>query len=145
MRRVLILLAVIAGLTAVGLMPVWKMHDDGLWPLSVSIQSASGSPIAAATCEVFSSPEASQYTLENAIPAEAAIYTALENPFRGGPVEVRVPTAETTRGSLLWRWKSFYQYNTLVVVVSYADGRREAVAAAIPDLRQTRAVTVTVP
>jgi hypothetical protein len=145
MRRVLVLLAVMAGLAAIGFLPIWKMYDDGLWPLSVSIRSASGSPIAAATCEVFGSPEAARSTLVDAIPAEAGIYTALEDPFRGGPVEVRVPTAETTRGSLLWRWKSFYQYKTLVVVVTYPDGHKEAVAAAIPDLRQTRAVTVTVP
>jgi hypothetical protein len=145
MRRVLILLAVIAALTAVGLMPVWKMSDDGLWPLSVSIRSASGLPIAAATCEVFGSPEAARYTLENAIPAESGTYAAVADPFRGEAIEVRVPTAETTRGSLLWKSKSFYQYNTLVVIVRHPDGQREAVSATIPDVRQTRAVTVTVP
>jgi hypothetical protein len=145
MRRILVLLAVIAVLTAVGFMPVEKIYDDGLWPVSVSIRSASGSPIAAATCEVFGSPEAARYTLDNAIPAEAGMYAAKADPLRGDTVEVRVPTSETTRSSLLWRWKSYYQYNTLVVVVRYPDGRREAVSAAIPHLRQTREVVVTVP
>jgi hypothetical protein len=145
MRRVLIILAIIAALTVVGLLPVWKIYDDGLWPLSVSIRSASGSPIAAATCKVFGSPEAAQYTLENAIPAENGIYAASADPFRGDGIEVRVPTAETTHGSLLWTWKRYYQYTTLVVVVRYSDGHWEAVSSTIPDLRQTRAVAVTVP
>src|SRR5262249_19172584 len=104
MRRVPILLGVIAALTAVGLLPVNKVYDDGLWPLSVSIRSASGAPIAAATCEVFGSAEDARYTLENAIPPETWTHAAVADPFHGEAIEVRVPTAETTQGSLLYRW-----------------------------------------
>ncbi len=149
MRRILILLAVaIAALFVVSLLPVWTMYkkvDDGLWPLSVSIRSASGSPITAATCQVFGSPEAAQYTLENDLPAEPGIYAAITDPFRGDAIEVRVPTSETTREWVRWKWKNFYQYKTLVVVVEYPDGHWKAVSATVPDLRQRRAVTVTVP
>src|SRR5262249_10076929 len=145
MRRVPILLGVIAALTAVGLLPVNKVYDDGLWPLSVSIRSASGAPIAAATCEVFGSAEDARSTLENAIPPETRTHAARADPFLGEANEHRACAAEATQGLLLYRWKSFYQYKTLVVVVTYLDGRREAASATIPDLRQTRTVVVTLP
>ena len=145
MQRVLIILGVVAVLVVLGFTPFQTIYDDGLLPLSVSIQSESGSPIEAATCEVFSRADDARYTLENAIPAQPGIYTTVVEPFRGEPVVVQVPTAETTRGSLFWKWKRFFQYSTLVVVVRYSDGRRKAVLVEIPDLRKTRTVAVTVP
>jgi hypothetical protein len=38
MRSILILLAVIVAVAAVGLIPTAKIYDEGLWPLSVSIR-----------------------------------------------------------------------------------------------------------
>jgi hypothetical protein len=144
-QRILNFLAVVAVLAVVGLTPFQTIYDDGIWPLSVSIQSASGSPLVAATCEVFDSGDSARYSFENALPAEPGIYATVAELFRGEPIVVHVPTAETTRGSLFWKWKRFFQYNALVVVVRYSDGRRKAVLVEIPDLRQTRTIAVTVP
>lgn len=134
---------VIAAALAVGLFPAGKTYD-GLWPLSVTIHSASGAQIAAATGEAFSSEESARRTVEDAIPAEPAKYGAVADPFRGDAIEVPVPTARTSLRALLWGRTSFYQHGTLVVV-RYAGGRRKAVSAAIPDLRETREVAITVP
>ena len=145
MQRVLIILGVVAVLVVLGLTPFQTIYDDGLWPLSVSIQSASGSPIVAATCEVFDSADSARYTFENTLPAEPGIYATVVEPFRGEPIVVHVPTAERIQGALFWNWKRFFQYRTLVVVVRYSDDRRKAVLVEIPDLRKTRSVAVTVP
>ena len=70
---------------------------------------------------------------------------SVQEPWLGWPLEVKVPTSETTYRSLVGTWRRFYQFHGLLVVVEYDDGKLEGRAVELPDLRQARNVTVEIP
>jgi hypothetical protein len=139
---VLLLLLLVA---AVGLWPVGTRWDDGLWPLSVTVVSESGAEITSVSCQAFSGPKGAESILEDLAPPDGSLYSAVQEPFRGEALVVRVPTSERTRSALLWSSRRYGQFRQLVVIVQYRGGRREGRMVEIPDLRENRAVTVMFP
>jgi hypothetical protein len=145
MRKVAVALVAVLVFAAVGLVPFQKIYDDGMWPLSVVVRSARGAPISAASAQAFGDAESAGYVLENLIPPESWLYSATREPFDGEAVVVHIPTSECIQTSLLWSYRRFYQYNKLVVIVRYTDGKREGQLVEIPDLRRSREVIVQFP
>jgi hypothetical protein len=140
---VVALLIVLA--VCIGFIPSWTIWDDGLWPVTVTIRSTSGSAIRTASAESLDDPEFVKFYLENLIPPEDRRHSASESPYIGQPLAVNVPTSATTHGALLWSYTRFNQYRKLVVIVEYQDGRKEGRLVDIPDLHKFRTVTVEVP
>lgn len=137
--------AAVVLVTAVCLVPVQTIWDDGLWPLSVTVSSVTGSPIASVSAEAFSSEAVARSTLEHLTPPETRTYSAVADPFIGEPLPVLVPTSYQTRSALVWSQSRYNQMRLLVVIVEYQDGRREGRLVEIPDLRQSRSVSVVFP
>jgi hypothetical protein len=125
--------------------PVTIIREGGHWPISVTIVSTSGSRIASASCEVGPSDEWGRYVLEHLAPPESPMHSVVEDPFLGQPLCVTVPTGAKTEESLLRSKTTHSQYRHLVVIVRYADGRREGRLCEIPDLRKARSVRVEFP
>lgn len=132
-------------LAGVCLAPVQTVWDDGLWPLSVTVLSTSGSPIASVSAEAFSSEEWARSSLEHLAPPETRIHSAVADPFADQPLAVPVPTSYKSRSALLWSRSRYNQMRLLVVIVRYRDGRREGRLVEIPDLRESRSLRVEVP
>ena len=141
------LVTVIAGL---GFVSTEKIYDDGLWPLSVTVQSASGKRINGISAEAFVNVERAREMEIDPPPLEAtrvfhSRYSAVQEPKVEEPLKVNIPTSETIQSSLLWTYRKFFQYHGLLVVVEYEGGKLGGYAVDIPDLRQARNVTVEVP
>ncbi len=147
MQRILIigiaLLLIVMGCLA--FVPLSKVCDDGMLPLTVTIHSAAASNIRAVSAEAFGNSEDAEYALDNAIPPETKRYSALQAPFTGRKLTVDIPTGCTTRGALLWYSSRYYQFTKLVVLVEYVDGKRTGQMVDIPDLRHSQAISVEVP
>jgi hypothetical protein len=143
-KRLVIGLAIVL-VAGVLLAPVQTIWDDGLWPLSVTVTSASGDPIASVSGEAFSSEEWARYILEHLAPPETRTHSAVANPFAGEPLAVPIPTGYKTRSALLWSSSRCNQMRLLVVIVKYRDGRREGRLVEIPDLRESRSLRVEFP
>jgi hypothetical protein len=127
-----------------------RICDDGLWALSVSVQSGSGQPIKGISTQAFVDLECARQMLANPPPRAAtcvdhSIYSVVQEPMVEGTLKVNIPTSETSHSSLLWTYRRFFQYRGLLVVVEYESGNLEGRAVEIPDLRQARHVTVDVP
>lgn len=134
-----------AMLAGVCLTPAQTIWDDGLWPLSVTVVSASGAPITSASGQAFSSEEWARSNLEHLASPETRTHSAVADPFTGGPLAVPVPTSYMSRSALVWSRSRYNQMRQLVVIVQYRDGRREGRLVEIPDLRESRTVRVEVP
>jgi hypothetical protein len=145
LKRWPVLLALVVVLGGLGLVPFQKIYDDGIWPLQVTLRSAAGASIKAASGEAFGDRNDASYVLQNRIPPESLLYAAIQNPFRGEKLTVPVPTSYSIHRSLLCDYRSFYQYNKLVVLVRYEAGNEEGRLIEIPDLRLTGEITVNVP
>ncbi len=139
---VILLLAVAA---PVCLTPGQTVWDDGLWPLAVTVASASDRPIASVSCEAFPSEERARSSLDHLAPPETRLFSAVADPFRGEAVEVPIPTSYKTRAALLWSSSRYNQMRLLVVLVQYRDGQREGRLVELPDLRQVRSMRVEFP
>jgi hypothetical protein len=144
MRRIVFALTLIV-VTAVLFFPFYKVVDDGLWPVSVTIRSTSGLAIQSVSGEAFGDAGSAEYALQNLSAPETFIDSATQDPYLGEKLAVPVPTSERTNRSLVWNYRSFYQFKTLVVIVQYANGRREGRMVEIPDLRQKRDIVVEFP
>ena len=127
------------------LTPARTTWDDGLWPLSVTVVSASGAPIASASAEAFSSEEWARSSLAHLAPPETRIHSVVVHPFVGEPVAVPIPTRYRTRSALLWSSWRYNQMRLLVVIVQYRDGRRDGRLVEIPNLRESRSLRVEFP
>jgi hypothetical protein len=145
MGRRLVIGAILFLAAAACLAPVRTVWDDGLWPLSVTVTSASGSPIASASCQVDSGDATARSILENLAPPEGQRTSAVADPFVGKPLDVPVPTSCKTSSALLWSSSHYHQMPSLVVIIRYRDGRQEGRLVDIPDLRQTRSLRVEFP
>jgi hypothetical protein len=145
MRKVAVALGLLLVFAAVAFVPFQKIYDDGMWPLSVVVRSARGTPISAASAQAFGDAESAGNVLEDLAPPETWLYSATREPFDGKALVVHIPTSECIQTSLLWSYRRFYQYSKLVVIVQYADGKREGQLVEIPDLRRSREVIVQFP
>ncbi|MCE9533399.1 MAG: hypothetical protein K8T89_20085 [Planctomycetes bacterium] len=143
-KRLIIATVFLAGLV-ICLIPIQTVWDDGLWPLSVTVVSASNSPITSVSCEAFLSEESARYCLEHLAPPDSRIHASVADPFRGEPLAMPVPTSLKTRSSLLWSSGRYNQKGWLVVIAQYQDGRQEGRLATIPDLRENRSLRVEFP
>src|SRR5262245_8996229 len=102
MRWLLIAILVVAAVAM--LLPVQKIYDDGLWPLTVHISSTAERPIKAVSAEAFVGVESAHDLLRflKTLPPpiytreENSLYSAVQIPYLGQPLEVRVPTSNTT-------------------------------------------------
>jgi hypothetical protein len=151
MRRVSLVLVkaciavVLSVIAARALLPLEKFYDDGLWPLSVTVRSASGKPIAAASGQAFGDAREAERVFQDLIPPETDLYSATQDPFRGQPLAVPVPTSYCVHSSLLWSHRRYFQFKKLVVIVQYEGGEREGRLVDIPDLRERRERVVDFP
>jgi len=125
--------------------PFMTTHADGAVLLTVTLTSASRSRIASVSCEAFFSEEHARQALEFLIPPERGRWSVVADPYTGRPLQVEVGTSERTRSSLLWSFSRYSQFRHLVVIVRYADGRREGRLCDIPHLRKSRSLWVEVP
>jgi hypothetical protein len=145
-RTLLVVLAGLAVVVAViSLTTAQTVWDDGVLPVSVTVVSASGSPIASISCEAFSTQESAQYSLENLLPPQTWLFSAIQNPFRNEPLEVKIPTSRKIHSALLWSYGRYNQMRHLLVIAEYKDGRWEGRLVEIPDLRQVRSLQVKIP
>jgi hypothetical protein len=134
----------------IAFVPIWKIIDDGLWPVTVTVHPTSDQPIKAVSAKAFSSVEEARETMADLpLPcvtrADYPRTASVQEPWPGQPLEVKIPTSEKTYRSLVWTWQRFYQFRGLLVVVEYEDGKLEGRAVELPDLRQARSVTIEVP
>jgi len=137
------LLLIVMGCLA--FVPLSKICEDGMLPLTVTIRSAAASNIRAVSAEAFGNSKDAEYALDNAIPPETKRYSALQTPFTGQKLTVDIPIGYTTRGALLWHLSRYYQFTKLVVLVEYVDGKRTGRLVDIPDLHHSQEISVEVP
>ncbi len=130
---------------AICLTPLQTIRGNGSSPLSVMVVSESNSPIESVSCEVFSTVDSAQSSLEYLAPPETRLFSAVQGQFRGEPFEVTVPTSDTVHCALFWRHSRYNQMRQLLVIGQYCDGRREGRLVEIPDLRQVRSLRVELP
>ena len=142
-------IALVCLITAgIALTPYQKTHDDGLWPVSVTVRASR--PIKGFSAEAVLSRGTGEVEPNRLIPPAAAcidnsIYGGVQEPFTGQPLKINVPTSYTIRGSLAWNYKRYFQYRGLLVVVEFEDGKLEGRAVELPDLRESREVSVEFP
>jgi hypothetical protein len=127
-----------------------KTVDDGLWPVTVTVRSASNQPIEAVSAEAFPGVAIVRARMDDLPPpavtrADHSLYASVQEPWLGRPLEVKIPTSETTYRSLRWTHRRFYQFRSLRVVVEYEGGKLEGRAVELPDLRLARSVSIGVP
>jgi|GEM_PF-4881102 len=143
-KRLAIVVAIVLA-AGVCLTPVQTIWDDGLWPLSVTVTSASSAPIASVSGQAFSSEESARYSLEHLAPPDTRVHSAVADPYTGEPLAVPVPTSLRTHSALTWSSSRYNQMRQLLVIVQYQDGRRAGRLVEIPDLRESRSVLVEFP
>lgn len=141
--RCLVGLAFLAAV--IGLAPFQTIRGGGSLPVTVVVVSSSGSPISSVTCETFSSPESAAYSLEHLLPPETRQRSVTADPFDGSPLVVEIPAGERIDSALLWSHSRRFQFQSLLVIADYEDGRRDGRLAALPDLRATKAIRVELP
>jgi hypothetical protein len=142
MKKRILLGLLIFIVACVCLVPYESGTADGIAPLRVTVASASSSAIASVSCEPFSSEEAAQYSLDNALPPTTSGYcrATVADPFVGKPLEVNAPFSYRYVVALLWKNIDFHQMHVVVVIVHYKDGRCERKMASIPNLRKSDSV-----
>ena len=115
----------------------WIIWDGG-YDLTVHVE-ASGTPVRAVDAQAFTSREVAEQAATH-LRTETGRWATTADPFDGRPLAVSVRTsgADSFFGWEVWR----AQYRFLVVVVTYADGRRAAKLIDIPDGRVSREVRV---
>lgn len=143
MRRTLgiaAILLVVAGLIyEFGLVAIC----DGSYDLTVTVNSISGSPIRAVSCEGVRNKDEARSRLEDLLPPETRLWSASAEPFTGQPLIVSIPFS--FRESGLGRTWGDTQLRGLLVIVQYQDGERMGKAIEIPHRRESRSVTVEFP
>ncbi|WP_406698882.1 hypothetical protein V5E97_08350 [Singulisphaera sp. Ch08] len=141
-KEMMVIVAVIAG-------TLWLVDStgvavgDGGYHLAVRVRSASGSSIRAVTCEAFGSDNDAKESLERLIPPGSSSWAASADPFTGKELSVNVPVS--TRSTGLGRIVSDFQFRSLLVIVTYGDGRRIGKVVTIPHRDVTQSVSVEFP
>jgi hypothetical protein len=129
----------------VGSVPFQKTYDGGRWLVSVTIRSATGKKIVAASAEAFRAEESADHALNHLTLSEIAVDAAWEDPFKGETLEVPIRFNETIHGALFWEYHSFSQPKKMVVIARYDDGTSKGRLVELPNLRHSRAVEVEFP
>jgi hypothetical protein len=143
-------IAVLVTVTAfIAFCPFEKTSDGAFLPLTVTIRSEAGLPIKSASVQALVDVQSATRSLDRLPPPavtliENSMYSVAEEPFLGPALTVKVPSSETTYRSLCWTHRTHFQYRGLLVVVEYERGLLGHVTE-IPNLRETRVLTVEVP
>jgi hypothetical protein len=143
MRKVAIALGVLVGV-GVAVFPFYHEIGDGSLPLSVLVRSGGGKPIRSVSAAAFGNAEHAKETLEYLLPPETH-NSATREPFDGKALVVDLWTSYHLRQALAWSSVQDYQPRKLVVIVQYADGKREGQMVDIPDLLRGREMVVEFP
>jgi hypothetical protein len=142
-RKAVVVLGVLVGVGS--FVPFSTEIGDGAVPLSVTVRSARETPLGAVSVEAFGNPAEAEEVLADLIPPETALFSARSEPFDGNALVVQVPTSYHLNRALLWTYGRSYQYRKLVVIVQYADGKREGQLVDIPDIARSRELIVEFP
>lgn len=130
--------AVIVSALAFAIQVIW----DGSYELTVRIENR-GPPIRCVSCESHGMRDDAEFAVAHRLPPESAMWSVVEDPFQGEPINVRV--AVSGHDSFLGFELSRSQFRYLAVIVTYADGRKVGQVVDIPDMRESREVTVIFP
>jgi hypothetical protein len=142
LRRMMTIVAGIAGanwlfdsfIVAVG---------DGHYDLAVSVQSTSTTPIRAVSCEAFGREKFANDALVRLQPPEDLSRSDSAVPFTGQKLSVSV--LFTDRISPMGRIVSDFQFSSLLVIVTYSNGRRTGKVVPNPHRDVKRTVMVIFP
>jgi hypothetical protein len=143
-RRALLIavLVVLIGALAWEFVPVQVTVWDGGFDLTVRVSSTAVA-LRSVSCEAFAHRGDAEEALENHLPPRTRLWSAVADPFTGEPLRVTVPVSghESPSGREISR----FQFRHLVVIGQLPDGRRVGKLVEIPDCRESREVSVTLP
>lgn len=115
---------------------------DGSYELTVRFENR-GPLIRSVSCESYGNRDSAEFAVAHHLSSERQVWSEVEDPFQGKPVKVRV--AVSGHDSFLGFELSRSQFRYLAVIVTYPDGRKAGRVVDIPDMRESREVTVTFP
>ena len=115
---------------------------NGVCDLSVRVMSDSGPP-RSVTCQAFGRRDEAAYALEHLLPPETGLWSATAEPFTDDPLTVRVPLSG--QDSMSGRELQRFQFRYMVVVAEYPNGRRVGKLVHLPDCRESREISITLP
>ena len=142
-RTILTLTAVlVAGFLAWEFVPLEKKICDGSFDLTVRVECLAGQP-RSVSCEAFGRLMQAEEALAVLMPPESRRWSAVADPFDGRPLTVGVPVS--WRESPLGRQYRRTQFRYLVVIATMQDGERIGKLVDIPDSRESREVSVSLP
>ncbi len=144
MKRIAIVIGVLLG-TFIASRGLEQTIGDGAFPLSVSVRVSGPRAVKKTTCRIFPrAKEAAQYCEDSRIGAFSSPFqTDTDDPFTGRALTVLVPMS--THSTFLGLKESYFQFESLAVIVEYQDGTCKSKVVRIPDGRKTRAMAVTMP
>ena len=141
MRRTLLILAavIVAGFLAWEFVPIYVARCSGSFDLTVRVEGRPRS----VSCEAVGSLREAEEALAVLLPPDTRMWSAIVDPFDGRPLEVRVAVnwRESPLGRQYWRT----QFRYLVVIATMPDGERIGKLVDIPDSRESKQVTVSLP
>lgn len=140
-RRLLWLIVLASMVVPLLISTLTRVHWVGGFDLNVTIQCRHPAPITSIRLRTgFDSITAAPPTLQLA--ASTVRWTYEMDPFRGDPISIQVRSAGESDVFLDYRYS---QECCLYVVAEFADGTRIERFVDIPDGRQNRSITVTLP
>ncbi len=144
MRRAFLIigLSVLAGALAWEFIPIQLTVWDGGFDLTVNVSSTAG-PLKSVSCQACGRREEAEEVLEYLLPPDTRQWSAVADPFDGQPLTVQVPVSG--RASPMGRELRRSQFRYLVVIGQLNDGRRVGKLVEIPDGRESREVSVSLP
>jgi hypothetical protein len=130
--------------------PFSKTIGDGFIPYAVTIHSAAERPIKSLRAIVeqnagMANQHLSVLPLPDLFAMANELQDAVQEPYTGEPMKVRVPFSETSYESLVSTRYVRGQFRGLLVIVEYANEKLEGRAVELPDVRASRSVLVEVP
>jgi hypothetical protein len=144
MRRAFLIIGflVVAGALAWEFIPIQLTIWDGGFDLTVNVSSTAG-PLKSVSCQACGGREEAEEILEYLLPPDLGSSSAVADPFDGQPLRVQVPVSG--RASPMGRELRRSQFRYLVVIGQLNDGRRLGKLVEIPDGRESREVSVSLP
>jgi hypothetical protein len=139
---------VIIGSLAIAFALAWEfvplqvtIWDDG-YDLVVNVTSEAG-PLRSVSCKACGQREVADWILENPLHAEAQA-SVIADPIDGRPLSLYLPLSGRT-SPLGREIRQFQPCRCLVVIGRLQDGRQLAKIVGIPDSRNSREVSVSLP
>ncbi|MBS0263837.1 MAG: hypothetical protein JSS02_18005 [Planctomycetes bacterium] len=143
-RRKLIILAFLS--VGCGLLWIYTSTPyviwDGGFNLIVHVSSDEG-PLSAVSCEAESSRKYAELKFQHLLPPERGGWSATAKPFTGKPVKIFIPVSGTE--SMSGRALTRTQFELLVVIGEFQDGRRVGKLVEIPDGRVSHELQISLP